>query len=168
MCLISNIFILLVTTLSTQPLNIHRQVKYSKMYSSGNAVQCFYADWLVFPVTARISRVTSVGKWQSNKGYETNQSTYDLVIICNRKQGHYSDRRICEMMTLNEIRYNPAASTFLLVVGLALKSPHTHSMLLRIESTGIYTHHKQATVVYYYIERERQKWRTVFNLVSPK
>ena len=27
------------------------------------------------------------------------------MIICNRKQGHYSDRRICEMMTLNEIRY---------------------------------------------------------------
>ena len=65
--------------------------------------------------------------------YETNQSTYDLVIICNRKQGHYSDRRICEMMTLNEIRYNPATSTFLLVhvICLALKNPHTHSMLLR-------------------------------------
>ena len=49
------------------------------------------------------------------------------MIICNRKQGHYSDRRTCEMMTLNEIRYNPAASTFLLVAGLALKSPHMHS-----------------------------------------
>ena len=61
------------------------------------------------------------------------------MIIFNRKQGHYSDRygSICEMMTLNEIRYNPAASNFLLLVGLALKSPHTHSMLLRIESTGI-------------------------------
>ena len=70
------------------------------------------------------------------------------MIICNRKQGHHSDRRICEMMTLNEIRYNPAASTFLLVVRLALKSPHTHSMLLRIESTGIYTHHKHVTLTY--------------------
>ena len=29
-------------------------------------------------------------------------------IICNRKQGHYSDCRICEMMTLDEIRYKPA------------------------------------------------------------
>ena len=48
---------------------------------------------------------------------------------------YYSDRRTCEMITLNEIRYNPAASSFMLVVGLALKSPHTHSMLLRIEST---------------------------------
>ena len=76
------------------------------------------------------------------------------MIICNRKQGHKSDRRIYEMMTLNEIRYNPAASTFLLEVGLALKSPHTHSMLLRIESTGRYTHHKQVIMVYYYIERE--------------
>ena len=58
------------------------------------------------------------------------------------------------MMTLNEIRYNPATSTFWLVVGLALKSPHMHSMLLRIESTGIYTHHKQVIVVRYYIEKE--------------
>ena len=28
----------------------------------------------------------------------------------------------------NKIRYNPASSTFLLVVDLALKSPHTHSI----------------------------------------
>ena len=26
----------------------------------------------------------------------------------NRKQGHYNDRRICEMMILNEIHYNLA------------------------------------------------------------
>ena len=65
------------------------------------------------------------------------------------------------MMTLNEIRYNPAASTFLLVVGLALKSPHTHSMFLRIESTGRYTHHKQVIVVYYYIERESYHFEQV-------
>ena len=84
--------------------------------------------------------------------YETNQSTYDLAIICNRKHGHYSDRRICEMMTLNEIRYNPAS--FWLVVGLALKNHHTHGMPSRIESTGRHTHHKQVIVVYYYIERE--------------
>ena len=37
---------------------------------------------------------------------------YSIYIICNRKQGHYSDRTICEMMTLNEIRYNPETSTF--------------------------------------------------------
>ena len=78
-----------------------------------------------------------------NKGYETNQSTYDLVIICNRKQGHYSDHRICEIMTLNETRYNPATSTFWLVVGLALNSPHTHGMPLRIESTEKHTHHSR-------------------------
>ena len=82
---------------------------------------------------------------------------YDLVIICNRKQGHYSDRRICEMMTSNEIRYNPATSTLLLEDGLALKSSHTHSMLLRIESTGRYTRHKQVIVVYYYIQRESRR-----------
>ena len=57
-------------------------------------------------------------------------------------------------MTLNEIRYNPAASTFLLVVGLALKSPYMHGMLLRIESTGKHTHHKQVLVVHYYIKKE--------------
>ena len=51
------------------------------------------------------------------------------MTIWNRKQGHYSDRRTCEMITLNEIRYNPVASTFLLVDGLALKSPHTHSRI---------------------------------------
>ena len=78
----------------------------------------------------------------------------DLVIICNRKQGHYSDRRICKMVTLNEIRYNPATSTFLLVVGLALNNPHTHIMLWRIESTERHTHHKQAIVVHYYIKKE--------------
>jgi hypothetical protein len=33
--------------------------------------------------------------------------------ICNRKQGHYNDRRISEMMTLNEIHYNLATSTYL-------------------------------------------------------
>jgi hypothetical protein len=38
------------------------------------------------------------------------------------------DRRIGEM-TLNEIRYNPATPTFLLIVGLAFKRSHTHSML---------------------------------------
>ena len=55
------------------------------------------------------------------------------MIICNHKQGHYSDRGICEMMTLKEIRYNPATSTFLLVVGLALKSPHAwHALAYRI------------------------------------
>jgi hypothetical protein len=54
--------------------------------------------------------------------YETNHSAYVPVIICNRKQCHYNDRRICEMMTLNEIHYNFATSTFLLVVCLVLKS----------------------------------------------
>ena len=65
----------------------------------------------------------------------------NLVKSCNRKQGHYSDRRICEMMILNKICYNPATSTFLLVVGLALKRLHTHGMLFGIESTGRHTHH---------------------------
>ena len=60
-------------------------------------------------------------------------------------------------MTLNENRYNPAASTFLLVVGLALKSPHMHSMLWRIESTGRYTHHKQVIVVYYIVLHRKGK-----------
>jgi hypothetical protein len=44
--------------------------------------------------------------------------------ICNHKRGDYSDRRICEIVTLNEIRYNPATSTFLLLVDFALKSSH--------------------------------------------
>jgi hypothetical protein len=54
----------------------------------------------------------TVLKRQSNKEYETNHSAYGSVGIRNRKQGHYSDRRICEMIMLNEIRYNPAKSAF--------------------------------------------------------
>ena len=54
------------------------------------------------------------------------------------------------MMTLNEIRYNPA--TFWLV-GLALKNHHTHGMPLRIELTERHTHHKQVKVVHYYIKK---------------
>jgi hypothetical protein len=56
-------------------------------------------------------------------------------------------------MTINEIRDNPATLTFLSVVGLALKSFHTHNTLLHIESTGSYTHRKQVKVVYH-IEKE--------------
>jgi hypothetical protein len=44
--------------------------------------------------------------------YEINHSAYRSVIICNCKQGHHSECRICDMITLNEIRYNPAISTF--------------------------------------------------------
>jgi hypothetical protein len=31
-------------------------------------------------------------------------------MIFNRKQGHYSDRRSCESIASNDIRYNPARS----------------------------------------------------------
>jgi hypothetical protein len=85
-----------------------------------------------------------VWKGQSNIGYETNHPAYEPVIKCNRKQCHYSDRRICEMMTLNDI----ATSTFLSVVCLALKSSHTQNMPLRIESTGRYINNRQVEVVY--------------------
>jgi hypothetical protein len=40
---------------------------------------------------------------QSNKGYETNPSKCDPGIICDRKQSHFSNRRICENMALDEI-----------------------------------------------------------------
>jgi putative heme iron utilization protein len=68
--------------------------------------------------------------------------------ICNRKQGNYSDHRMCKMVTLNETCDNPTTSTFLSVVGRALKSAYTQNKLLRIESTGRYTHHKPMKVVY--------------------
>jgi hypothetical protein len=64
-------------------------------------------------------------------------------------------------MTVNEILYNPATSTFLSVVHLALKRPHTQKLLLRIELTGIYTHHKQVKVVYNYIEKESCKVKII-------
>jgi hypothetical protein len=57
-----------------------------------------------------------------------------------------SECRICEIMTLNQSHYNPGTSTFLSVVALSLKISHTQSMLLRIESTGRYTHHKKVKV----------------------
>jgi hypothetical protein len=76
------------------------------------------------------------------------------VKICNRKQGHYSDRRIYEMIILIEIHYNLAISTLLSVVCFILKSPHAQNKLLRIESTGRHAYHKQVKVVYYYIENE--------------
>jgi hypothetical protein len=82
---------------------------------------------------------------------------YGSVMICNHKQGHYSDRRICDKDDFNEIHYNPATSTFTtFLVCLVLKSLHTdtQNMLLRIESSGRYTHHKQAKVIHYYIEKE--------------
>jgi hypothetical protein len=79
------------------------------------------------------------------------------MIICIRKKGHYNYRRICEIMTLNEIHYNPATSTYLSVVCLVLKNPHTQNMLLHIESTGRYTHYKQVKVVHNYIGKE--SWR---------
>jgi hypothetical protein len=50
-------------------------------------------------------------------------------------------------MTVNEICYNPGTSTFLLEVCPTLKSSHKQSMLLRFESIGRYTHHKQVKVV---------------------
>jgi hypothetical protein len=66
----------------------------------------------------------------------------------------YIGCRICEMVTLNEIRYNHATSTFLSVVSLILKSRHPQNMFLRIESSGRYAHHRQVKVVYYYKEKE--------------
>jgi hypothetical protein len=52
------------------------------------------------------------------------------------------------MVTLNEINDNPATSTVLSVVGLALKNSHTQNMLLCIESTERYTHHKPVEVAH--------------------
>jgi hypothetical protein len=77
--------------------------------------------WPVTPTVRPLSKLgirdyplsKTVWKWQFNKLYETNHSAYGPVIICNCKQGHYNDRRTCEMMTSNEIHYNPATSTFL-------------------------------------------------------
>jgi hypothetical protein len=74
--------------------------------------------------------------------------------MCNHKQSHYSDRRICVKMTANEIHYNLATSTYLSIVCLVWKSPYTQNMPLRIKFTVRYTHHKQVKVVYYYIEKE--------------
>jgi hypothetical protein len=65
---------------------------------------------------------------------------------CNRKQGQYSDRRICEMMTLNEIHYNPGPCS----INFFGQYSQTQNKLLRIESIEKYSHHKQAKVVYFF------------------
>jgi hypothetical protein len=95
-----------------------------------------------------------VWKWQSNKEYDPTHSAYGPVLICNPKQGHYSDRRIWKMMTMNDIHYNPATTTYLSVVCFVLKSPHTQNMRMRIESTGRYTHYKHIRMVYYCVRME--------------
>jgi hypothetical protein len=60
------------------------------------------------------------------------------------------------MVILNEIHYNLATSTF--VSSLPhFESPHAQNRLLRIESTGRYTHHKQVKMVYHYIEKAKSK-----------
>jgi hypothetical protein len=68
--------------------------------------------------------VKLVSKRQSIKGYETNYPAYWLLLTCNRNKviiiiATVEDAKI---MTSNEIRYNPATSTFLSAVGLALKN----------------------------------------------
>jgi hypothetical protein len=87
--------------------------------------------------------------------YDTIHSKYGTVIICKCKQGHYSDRRICQMMTLMNILYNSATSNALQVSYLVLKKTHqTQTLLLRIKSIGRYIHHKELKVVCHYMEKE--------------
>jgi hypothetical protein len=73
--------------------------------------------------------------------------------ICNRKQGHYNDRRIFEMMPLNEIHYNSAASTFIVssLPRFEKLSYTKHALVHRI--TWGNTRHKQIKVVYCYITK---------------
>jgi hypothetical protein len=66
-------------------------------------------------------------------------------MICNLKHDHYSDRRTCQIIISNHIRYacNPETSTFLSEVHLASKYYHMQNMLLRIQSgryKGIFLH----------------------------
>jgi hypothetical protein len=54
-----------------------------------------------------------VWKRQSNKEYETSQSAYWPVIICNRKEGHHSDRRNIKILTFKKTHYNHATVVLL-------------------------------------------------------
>jgi hypothetical protein len=65
-----------------------------------------------------------------DKNHITSQTMGDPIYTCIINQ------------SINEICNNPATPTFSVVVGLAFKSSHTHSMLLFNESTK-YAHHKQ-------------------------
>jgi hypothetical protein len=79
----------------------------------GVSILCWPVTPLVGMRYTGLPVVKASMEWQSNKLYETSHSAYVPVMICNRKQSHYNDRRICEMMTLNEIHYNLSTSTFL-------------------------------------------------------
>jgi hypothetical protein len=66
-----------------------------------------------------------------------------------------------------DMLYNTALTLFYIVFGLDLKSSDTHIYtLLRIESTGRYTHHidKRVTRVCYYIEKESRLQRIYSHL----
>jgi hypothetical protein len=71
--------------------------------------------------------------------YKTNHSAYGLVIICNRKQGYYSDHRICEMMTLNEIYYNLSTSNLMSIVGLVVISSHIRRLYASNQLGDVHT-----------------------------
>jgi hypothetical protein len=73
------------------------------------------------------------------------------VILCNRIQGQYSDRRICKIMTLNEIHYNLFCNRFSSFWKVFIRKTCSR---LCIESAGRYSHHKQVKVVYCYIDKE--------------
>jgi hypothetical protein len=55
------------------------------------------------------------------------------VIICDRKQGHYSDRRICEMVTLNEIHYNSTTFFVSSLPRLKYLIPKKNALAYRID-----------------------------------
>jgi hypothetical protein len=63
-----------------------------------------------------------------------------FILVISKSKVIIAMVEFCKMMNLKEIRYKPATSTFLSVVGLALKSSHTQNMLLHIElkATGTY------------------------------
>jgi hypothetical protein len=65
---------------------------------------------LCCPATPAVSPLYGITRRQSQ--YLTSHSAYVPVIIYNRKQRHII---ATEMMTLNEIHYNLATSTFLIV-----------------------------------------------------
>jgi hypothetical protein len=88
--------------------------------------------------------------------WETNHSAYGPVIMCNRKQGYYSDCRIRKMMTLNNIHYNSATSTFFNSWPLFEKFSYAKKCTCVWNQLGD-KHQKQLKVVYYYIEKESRR-----------
>ena len=88
-----------------------------------------------------------------NDWYEKHQTAFDLMEGCTGKLDRYNDRKIYEMLTLNETVETPVTSTCVSAAYLDSKTDHIQNKLLHIESAERYKHHMQVIMGYCYIDK---------------